>query len=83
MTSINWIKISDCNTNEIPRYEDLLVYPFPTDYIFTATYGMLPNLKNYYGWAYHEQTPYGVESTIYYPTHYAVINKPEDEYDNN
>lgn len=69
---MKWIKITDCNKEDIPLYTDLIVYPYPEEYINTASYCRIK------GWYYTCYDNYGVNTIPCNPTHYLQLTEPED-----
>jgi hypothetical protein len=70
-----WISVDD---RLPPRYEDVIVWPSPTEYVMTASYGL--DRTGNLGWTYSEYvTAFGVEHHIMSkpPTHWMPFTAPE------
>ena len=58
-----------------PKYEEVMVWPYPTGYCMTAELGIPTNGKEY-GWYFTVEDSYGVNYYKCTPTHWMPIPEP-------
>ena len=59
-----------------PNYEEVMVWPYPTEYCMTAKQGQIPGKRDSFGWWYSEyETGFGFVPYECKPTHWMPLPK--------